>query len=95
MEINRALVEKVAILARLEVPAAAADKLVDQLGKIVAMVEQLGAVDTKDVEPLANPAGTVDAFRTDEPRPCLSRADALANAPDRVEMFFKVPRVVE
>ena len=95
MEINRALVEKVALLARLEIPAADADRVASQLGKIVGMVEKLNAVDTKGIEPLTNPGGLADVFRDDEPRPCLPREEALANAPDKVEMFLRVPRVVE
>jgi len=95
MHIDRSLVEKVALLARLEIPTGSADRLAEQLGRIVATVEKLNELDTKGVEPLSNPTGLVDAFRTDEPRPGLTRDEALANAPGKVEMFFKVPRVVE
>ena len=95
MDITRALVEKVALLARLEIPTAEAQRTAVQLGRIVTMVEKLGELDTKGVEPLSNPTGLVDAFRSDEPRPGLSREEALANAPDKVEMFLRVPRVVE
>lgn len=95
VDITRPLVEKVALLARLEIPPAGADKAAAQLGRIVTMVEKLNELDTKNVEPMTNPTGLVDAFRSDEPRPSLPRAEALANAPDKVEMFLRVPRVVE
>lgn len=95
MDIDRKLVEKVALLARLEIPPADADRVAAQLSRIVGMVETLNKVDTKAVEPLSNPTGLVDAFRADEPRPSLPRDEALANAPDKVEMFLRVPRVVE
>ncbi len=95
MNIDRALVEKVALLARLKIPPAELDRAAAQLGRIVTMVEKLGLLDTKGIEPLSNPTGLVDAFRSDEPRPSLPRAEALANAPDTVEMFLRVPRVVE
>lgn len=95
MNVDRALVEKIALLARLEVPPEDADRLVGQMGRIVALVETLGALDTGATEPLTNPSGTRDAFRPDEPRPCLPNAEALAGAPDAIPPFFKVPRVVE
>ena len=34
-------------------------------------------------------------MREDEGRPCLPQDDALANAPDRSEAFFRVPRIIE
>jgi aspartyl-tRNA(Asn)/glutamyl-tRNA(Gln) amidotransferase subunit C len=94
-EIDRDLVEKIALLARLSVPPADADRFVAQMRRVVETVEKLNEVDTKGVEPLANPAGNVDAFRDDEPRPGILRAEALGLAPDKVEMFYRVPRVVE
>jgi aspartyl/glutamyl-tRNA(Asn/Gln) amidotransferase C subunit len=34
-------------------------------------------------------------MRDDETRPCLSQDVALANAPDRSDDFFRVPRIIE
>ena len=37
----------------------------------------------------------VSAWRDDVPLPCLSRADALKNAPETDGIFFKVPKVID
>jgi aspartyl-tRNA(Asn)/glutamyl-tRNA(Gln) amidotransferase subunit C len=37
----------------------------------------------------------VSVMREDEVRPCLKQDEALANAPDRQEVFFRVPRIIE
>jgi aspartyl-tRNA(Asn)/glutamyl-tRNA(Gln) amidotransferase subunit C len=34
-------------------------------------------------------------MREDDTRPCLPQAEALANAPDRSDAFFRVPRIIE
>jgi Asp-tRNA(Asn)/Glu-tRNA(Gln) amidotransferase C subunit len=37
----------------------------------------------------------VDVMREDEARPCLSQEDMLANVPDRMGAFARVPRIIE
>ena len=86
-------VRKVARLARLDLPDADLPRVRDQLAAILGYVEQLRAVDTAGVEPLAHPLPVVNAFRDDEPRPSLPVAEALANAPARAGDYFAVPAV--
>jgi aspartyl-tRNA(Asn)/glutamyl-tRNA(Gln) amidotransferase subunit C len=48
-------------------------------------------LDLSDVEPTAHPLDLVNVWAEDEPRPSLPVDEALANAPDRHDGFFKVP----
>jgi len=95
MAIDRATVEHVAKLARLELTPEELDLYGKQLGAILDYVAQLAALDVAGVEPLARAAEASNVFREDAPRPSLGRPEVLANAPERTDEFFVVPRVVE
>ena len=95
VDVNRALVDHVARLSRLELPGAEAEQYVSQLRQIIGYVEKLSALDVSQVEPMVHALESVNVFREDEVRPSMPIADVLANAPARVERFFKVPKVIE
>lgn len=87
-------VRKVAKLARLEFSDAELSQLTEQLGNIVSFVEQLSAVDTTGVEPMAHPLEVHSVLRGDVQRDGLSRERALSNAPQHDDEFFLVPPVM-
>jgi len=87
-------VRKIADLARLRLTDAEASLFAGQLMRILDFMRQLEAVDTSAVAPLAGPLASVDSLRDDQPRPGLSAAQALANAPERHGDLFKVPPVL-
>ncbi len=66
-----------------------------ELDHIVAYVEQLKAVDTTGVLPIANVAGAVTITRSDVPGAMLSQAQVLALAPAKGSDAILVPKVVE
>ncbi len=88
-------VSKVAILARLRLAPGELELFTGQLNAIVGFVEQLGELDTKDVEPLAHGVEVRNVFRPDVRGESLGREDALANAPERNADSFLVPAVLE
>lgn len=88
-------IDHIASLARLHLPPSERAALAGQLGRILEYVDQLKALDTTGVPPTMTAVPLVNAFREDEPRPCLSRDEVLANAPDAVGPVFRVPRVIE
>jgi aspartyl-tRNA(Asn)/glutamyl-tRNA(Gln) amidotransferase subunit C len=90
-EISREQLAHVARLARLELRDDEADRLVGQLGDILAAVGKVAELDLADVPPTSHPLDVVNVWDADEPRPSLSVEDALANAPAREGAFFKVP----
>ena len=95
MKITRDEVEKVAILARLELSAAETEMFTGQMDAILAYVEKLNELDTAGIIPTAHAVPMENAFRPDEVRPSIGTDNALANAPDRVGDFFRVPKVIE
>jgi aspartyl-tRNA(Asn)/glutamyl-tRNA(Gln) amidotransferase subunit C len=94
MSISREAVAKVASLARLALSPEELDRMTSELTKIVGVVEQLGEVDTSAVEPLAHPLDAANVFRPDDPRPCLTTAEALQSAPRHDGECFLVPAVL-
>ncbi len=88
-------VRHVAKLARLKCSDDEIREFTGQLGAILEYVAQLEEVDTENVEPLAHCLPIHNVFRRDEVRTSLSSDEALANAPQRDEEFFAVPKVLD
>jgi aspartyl-tRNA(Asn)/glutamyl-tRNA(Gln) amidotransferase subunit C len=95
MAITREEVMHVARLARLALSEAEADRLRDQLGNILEYIRQLDALDTRDVVPTSHAVETGTPFRDDSAHPFGDKEAILANAPDRMGDFFRVPRIIE
>jgi aspartyl-tRNA(Asn)/glutamyl-tRNA(Gln) amidotransferase subunit C len=94
MSISRADIEKVALLARLQLTEAELGTMTDELAQIVGYVDQLAEVDTKGIEPMAHAVPVTNVFRDDAVAPSLPRDEALANAPHRDERGYLVPAVL-
>ena len=94
MKIGKDILEKIAHLAMLEVDEASEAKLLDDLNNIISWVEKLDEVDTEGVEPLINMSGEINVFREDRVGHQLDSEQALRNAPERKDQFFKVPQSV-
>jgi aspartyl-tRNA(Asn)/glutamyl-tRNA(Gln) amidotransferase subunit C len=91
MAITRDEVLHVAALARLELSDEEVERFQEQLNAILEAVGKVAELDLTDVEPTAHPLDLVNVWAEDEPRPCLPVDEALANAPDRMGNFFRVP----
>jgi aspartyl-tRNA(Asn)/glutamyl-tRNA(Gln) amidotransferase subunit C len=83
----------VARLARLELVGDEVEQMREQLSAILEAVGKVAELDLEGVEPTAHPLDLVNVLAPDEPRPSLSREEALANAPDPEDGFFGVPAV--
>ena len=94
MKINKEEILHVAHLARLELDDAAIDKFADQIGTVLEYVDQLKTVDTEGVKPTSHAISLTNAFREDELREHLQTEKVLANAPQRVDGSFVVPKVI-
>ena len=93
--ISREDVEHVARLSRLALSEAEVERMREQLSGILAYIDKLRALDTTGVEPTSHAVPMVNVMREDVTRPCLTQDEALANAPDRSDVFFRVPRIIE
>jgi len=91
-------VRYVAGLANLTLTPGEIQQYAHDLSDILTHIDKLNELNTDGVEPMAQVlyAGEETAtLREDEPRPTLSNADALANAPISGQGYYKVPRVIE
>jgi aspartyl-tRNA(Asn)/glutamyl-tRNA(Gln) amidotransferase subunit C len=93
--ISRQDVEHVARLSRLALSEAELERMREQLSGILAYIDKLRALDTTGVEPTSHAVPLLNVMRDDDTRPCLAQDAALANAPDRSDTFFRVPRIIE
>ncbi len=94
MSLSRSDVEKVALLARLQLTDSELETITGQLAQIVGYVDQLSEVDTEGVEPMAHAIEVANVFRNDAALPSLSREEALANAPHHDDRGYLVPAVL-
>lgn len=95
MALDRDTVRTIATLARIRVPDDQLDPLAAELSQILHWVEQLGEVDTDNVAPMTSVAEVALPRRIDAISDGGSADKVLSNAPDRVDGFFAVPKVVE
>lgn len=95
MGIDRKEVEHVALLARLKLSDDEIDRFTDQLGGILDYVKKLEEVDTSDVPPMSHAIEAANVWREDAIQTSLTVPDALANAPEQEDVFFKAPKVTE
>jgi aspartyl-tRNA(Asn)/glutamyl-tRNA(Gln) amidotransferase subunit C len=95
MEVNDALVDKLANLARLQFDTTEKQGIKNDLQRMIQFVEKLNELDTTGVTPLLHMSEQVNILRDDEVRGSVSRAEALQNAPVHDDQFFKVPKVIK
>ena len=93
--ISREEVQQVARLARLHLTDDELERMREQLDAILAYIDKLRQLDVEGVEPTSHAVPLVDVMRDDALAPCLTQDEALANAPDRADEFFRVPRIIE
>ncbi|MEE2639896.1 MAG: Asp-tRNA(Asn)/Glu-tRNA(Gln) amidotransferase subunit GatC [Planctomycetota bacterium] len=87
-------IEKVALLARLELSAEEIEPLRIEMSKILEYADQLAALDTEGVEPLAHPGDILNALREDTACESTDRSKLLQNAPKSDGEFYLVPAVL-
>ncbi|MCS6930964.1 MAG: Asp-tRNA(Asn)/Glu-tRNA(Gln) amidotransferase subunit GatC [Acetobacteraceae bacterium] len=98
MSLDQATVRRVAALARIRLSDADLPRVQGELNAILGWIEQLQAVDTEGVEPMAGgaPEGAAPMPMREDVVTEGGIADLiLANAPDREGDYFAVPKVVE
>ena len=95
MALSREQVRHVAMLARLGLEQGEEDFYTAELGGILGHIDRLQEVDTDHIPPTAQVVEVVTVMREDEPRPGLTREQALAGAPDRDGPYFVVRAIQE
>jgi aspartyl-tRNA(Asn)/glutamyl-tRNA(Gln) amidotransferase subunit C len=94
VELNRDEVRHVATLARLALGDEEVAHFARQLSQILTYVQTLNTLDTSQVEPTSHVVPMANVWRDDDVAPSCEREAILANAPDRTEEFFRVPKII-
>lgn len=95
MSVDQATVRRIAHLARVAVEDKEVEHLQGEINAILSFVEALSAVDVEGVEPMTSVMPMHLSMRADEVTDGFIAADVVANAPEREDNFFVVPKVVE
>lgn len=95
MAISEKELGRVAELARIRLDTATVVEVTRRIGEILAMIDRMQAVDTRDVAPMAHPLETVQRLREDAVTEGEQRERFLAIAPQAEAGLFLVPRVIE
>ena len=95
MKLDRAMVEHIAELAKLQLTEEEIDRYAEQLSDILAYAEKLQALDTDAIPPTASVLPLRNVLRPDEVAPSLPRDEVLANAADTAEGQFRVDAILD
>ena len=95
MSLDRADVEKIANLARLAIDDQEAESYAQELSNILNLVEQMNAVDTANVTPMAHPLHMAQRLRDDVVTEGDQRERFQAVAPATENGLYLVPKVIE
>ena len=95
MKIDKNTILKIAKLTRVKINNNEITELSNQLSSILDWVEILNEVNTDNIEPLSNVSRSKLYLRKDEKNKEDKSNDVLSNAPEKLENFFVVPKVVE
>ena len=95
MSLDQADIEKLAELARVRIPDEDIGEVTSRIAGILDLVDQMQAVNTDGVEPMANPLDASQRLREDLVTEDDNREAFQALAPAVEAGLYLVPRVVE
>jgi len=95
LKIDKNTTIKIAKLCRIKVNPDEIEELSLQLNLILDWVEQLNEVNTDNIEPLTNVSISDLPLREDIEHNENNSEDVLSNAPEKLENYFVVPKVVD
>ncbi len=95
MSISPEEVLKIANLARLQIKQDEVEQYATDLSSIINLVEQMNAVDTKDIQPMAHPLDATQRLREDKVTEENQRDKFQAVAPSAEKGLYLVPKVIE
>jgi aspartyl-tRNA(Asn)/glutamyl-tRNA(Gln) amidotransferase subunit C len=93
--VDRTEIKKLSTLARIEISDATIDEVTNSITDILSLVDQLQAVDTTGVEPMAHPLDAVQRLRTDIVSESNQRESFQTIAPMTEDGLYLVPKVID
>lgn len=88
-------IEHLAKLARLSVSDTEKTRFAGQIDDILNYMDSLNALDTSTVKPTSHVISLSNVMREDRLKDSLKKHDALMNAPDKTDTFYRVPKIIE
>ena len=95
MSFNEQAIKTIANLARLKFPKEDEAKFMNDINGILDWVEQLKEVNVDGIEPLVSVSPRKSAIRADVVTDGGLQTELMANAPESVQGFYEVPKMVE
>ncbi|QMU61544.1 MAG: Asp-tRNA(Asn)/Glu-tRNA(Gln) amidotransferase subunit GatC [Gammaproteobacteria bacterium] len=95
MSISPEEVLKIANLARLQIKQDEVEQYATDLSNIITLVEQMNAVDTQDILPMAHPLDATQRLREDKVTEENQRDKFQTIAPSAEKGLYLVPKVIE
>lgn len=95
MSLSDDQVRRIARLARIAVAADESAAVIDRLNRVLALVDEMRAVDTTGIEPMAHPLDAEQRLREDEVTEPDRRDAYQAVAPAVQDGLYLVPKVIE
>ena len=95
MSVDASDIEKAAILARIQITQEQIPEVTNSINNVLKLIDKMQAVDTSNIEPLANPHDAIQTLRADEVTATNERDKLMSNAPSTQDGLFLVPKVLE
>ena len=86
---------KIANLARLQINPDEVEQYAKDLSSIIDLVEQMNAIDTSSIQPMAHPLDATQRLREDEVKEEDQREKFQSIAPEAEKGLYLVPKVIE
>ena len=94
MKITTEEAQKIALLSRLSFADEDLEKMRDSMNSILTYMEELNQYDTTDVAPTVHAVEHYSVMREDVPHQSFTNEEALMNAPEKEDGYFKVPKII-
>lgn len=94
MKIDDKTLDRIAVLAKIEINEHEREKLKSDMSSILDWVEKLNELDTEDTEPITQMTKEINRLRDDNEVKNLSNIEALENSKIKSDGFFVVPKVI-
>lgn len=95
MPVSPEEVKHIAAHARLEFSEEQLGQVAAEMGRILEYMGHLNELDTEGVEPMSHVNEQVGTTREDKIVVRIGRDEALSNAPDHDDKYFRVPKVID
>lgn len=95
MSLNQSDIEKLAVLARINISETESKKVTERISSVLDLIDELQATNTDGIEPMAHPMDAVQALRADVVTETDNRELLMGNAPASEDGLFLVPKVID